>query len=431
MKYLLRISAALLCIFAVFSCTNTPPDDPAKPDPVKKTPRDTVIRLSIEGEQCAFANKAEYGIFVPATEEKLRGALILQHGCGMEQFGITRPYDLQYQAFAKKWNLAVVETALHGDCGVWKDPSSGSGYSLFKMLSTAGQKSSHPELSNAPLLIFGHSAGGYWSLAMLREYASRIIAVVTYSAAWDPQWDYTDNAVADVPVLLRHAGDNDGTPEILCPQTAVNHCAKLRKLDAPACVAFNEGQNHNFSYMRTISIPFFEAAMKQRLSDDGSKELKPIDAGNTWLGNPEDKTIFQESDYEGNKRSLYRFIDEATAKAWQEFVTTNQVEDTTPPPAPYSIIVTKSETSIKVEWKADADVESGIMCFEIYADGELVGRVPQEGYYQNYDTNGDNTYPTEPVPMEFTINGISAKKIGVVTVNRSGLKSTATTTKAR
>ncbi len=42
---------------------------------------------------------------------------ILSLGYGMEQFGITRPYDLQYQALAKKWNLAILETALHGKRG--------------------------------------------------------------------------------------------------------------------------------------------------------------------------------------------------------------------------------------------------------------------------------------------------------------------------
>ena len=207
--------------------------------------RDSIYRVTLEGESCPFASKAEYGVFVPGSAKRIRGVLVLQHGCTMEQFGITRPYDLQYQEFARKWDLAVLETALYGDCFLWRDPQSGTAEALFSVLSLVATKSGHPELEGAPFLLFGHSGGGYWTLGMLRDYPERIIALVAYSAAFDPQWDYPAEA-AEVPVLLRHAGPEDA-PFAACEATARNTFARLRLMDAPACIAFTEGQNHNFS----------------------------------------------------------------------------------------------------------------------------------------------------------------------------------------
>lgn len=68
----------------------------------KSVNNDTIITIGLDAGDCTFANHADYGIFIPETSTPLQGILILQHGCTMEQFGITRPYDLQYQSFAKK-----------------------------------------------------------------------------------------------------------------------------------------------------------------------------------------------------------------------------------------------------------------------------------------------------------------------------------------
>src|SRR3989304_9493741 len=62
----------------------------------------TIFQITLNGESYPF-DHADYGVYIPKVET-VRGVLVLQHGCGMEQFGITRPYDIQYQSFAKKWH---------------------------------------------------------------------------------------------------------------------------------------------------------------------------------------------------------------------------------------------------------------------------------------------------------------------------------------
>ena len=423
MSHVSRPTILLLCCALAFGCS------PA----VSCSQRDgrdasgqagEVIRIRLEsGSSCSFADSADYGVFIPGGDEPLNGVLVLQHGCGMERFGITRPYDLQYRAFAEKWGLAVVETALYGSCYVWRDPESGSAEALFNVLKEAGDSTGHPELASAPMLLFGHSAGGYWTLAMLRDYPSRILAAVCYSAAGDPQWDYPAEA-AEVPVLLRHAGANDA-PSVFCEQTARNGFRKLRSMDAPASIAYNEGQNHNYSYLRYMAIPFYEAAMRDRLPSKNGGALRPVDRSEAWLGEPDSFGIFPEKGYEGDKSGLCLFPDEQTARIWQEYVKTGLVTDKTPPEAPYDISVSRGESSTVISWKADADIESGIGCFKVYVNGGLAGTVPEQGEYQSFDLNGDNTWPVEPVGMSLTLDGVLGKSdiVEVENINRFGLAS--------
>lgn len=361
-------------------------------------------------EDCPFADYAEYGIYIPEVD-KINAVLVLQHGCGMEQFGITRNYDLQYQAFAKKWKLMVIETALHGNCYVWGDALSGSAQALFKIIEMQAKDEDHPELTSAPLLLFGHSGGGFWTLSMLNNYPEKILAAVCYSAAWDPTWTYKP-IVSDIPILLRYA-DNDCDT---CEATAVHTFARLRAMNGFASIACNLGENHNLSRLRHMAIPFYEAALRRYL--DGGPAA-------SWLGNPGTKAVFPESGYIGDKTSLCRFLDEETARKWQEYVKTNDVADVTPPPAPYGLEIDHmSEASARVRWMADADVESGIQRFVVLVNGSRAGFVPSSGIYQNFDLNGDNTYPTDPQAMEFILTGLKpGSVIAVKTVNQYDLES--------
>ena len=393
--------------------------------PSAKTYSDTIVMVTLNGADCPFADHADYGVYIPTRTESLHGVLILQHGCGMEQFGITRPYDLQYQAFARKWKLAVIETALYGTCGLWRDPASGTANALFKVLNNIGDQTGHPELNTIPWLLWGHSAGGYWTLAMLKAYPERIMAAVCYSAAWDPQWDYPE-ATAKIPVLLRHAGANDGDASSLCWATAVHSFLKLREMDAPVSIAYNAGQNHNFSYLRYMAIPFYEAVMKQRMpEEENCSVMRDIDRSQAWLSDTLSLQICKESDYFGNKSGLCLFPDETTAKNWKEFVSTGKVADKTPPPAPFNVKVKWNNNALEVTWEADADIESGIQRFNIFKNGILVGKLPETDVFQKFDRNGDNTVPVDVPEMKFRIAGAENEKttISVQTVNHFNLVS--------
>lgn len=402
----------------------------AEPDTTKRIEasidRDgTIFQITLRDKSYPF-DHADYGLYIP-NKGTIRGVLILQHGCGMEQFGITRPYDIQYQSFAKKWHLAVLETALYGSCGDWKNASSGSAAALLNALVELGKISDHDELSIVPWLLWGHSGGGYWTLSMIQAYPERILAAFCYSPAWEiPNGKFT-GTVKDIPVFIRHAGSGEA------PQGGSNCCwtssgeafRALRKLNAPASIAFTAGQNHNYSFVRHMAIPFYEAVLKQRLPDKNGMDLRNLDHNQTWLGDTLTLEIFKESSYAGNKESLCLLPDSITALTWKEYVTTGNVADRTPPPAPYDLQIEMLKDSVGLIWKADADIESGIRCFNIYVNGILAGRFPASGIYQAFDTNGDNSIPKLPPDKNcrMAIQGKKKTVISIRTINNFGLES--------
>jgi pimeloyl-ACP methyl ester carboxylesterase len=363
----------------------------------------TVFQITLRGDTYPF-DHADYGLYIP-EDETIRGVLVLQHGCGMEQFGITRPYDIQYQSFARKWHLAILETALYGNCSEWKDAHSGSADALLKALDELGKLSGHTELSQAPWLLWGHSGGGYWVLSMIQAFPERTLAAFCYSPAWEIPNGKFPSTVKDIPVFIRHAGAGEA------PNGGANCCwassagafNALRELDAPASVAYTAGQNHNFSFVRYMAIPFYEAALKQRLPTGIQTALKPLDRNLSWLGDTLTHAVFKESTYTGKKETLCLLPDSITAAKWQEYVNTGNVADNTPPPAPYDLQVKWVKDSVELSWKADADIESGIKRFNIYRNGIHIGRFPASGIYQTFDTNGDNTIPKMLPGMQFRI----------------------------
>ncbi len=174
-----------------------------------------------------------------------------------------------------------------------------------------------------------------------------------------------------------------------------------------------------------MAIPFYEAVLKQRLPDENGAELKPLDRTQTWLGDTLTLEVFKESTYTGNKESLCLLPDSMVASKWKEYVTTGDVIDHTPPPAPYDLHIRWEKDSVELSWKADADIESGIKNFNIYRNGIYVGRFPKSGTYQTFDTNGDNTIPKILPDMKFRIFMKPEKKtvISIRTVNNSDLES--------
>lgn len=409
---------------------------------VTEVPGGKVYQITVRSEAYKF-DRGVYSVFMPKGIKKIQGIFVHQHGCTGEGHGASTATDVQYQAFAKKWGLAVVGTDLYpkpdAGCGDWRDPvDDGSGPSLFAALEAVGKSSKHPELAKAPFLLWGHSGGGYWVLSMLDIYPERIMAVVGYSPAFDPKFAYSGEATK-VPLLIRHAGPKDfNNPGVDCWGTALHTFSKLRKMDALVSIAYNAGQNHNLSNLRYITIPFFESVMTQRLSSKKNGAMKEMDPSKAWLcdtittGKPE---IYKALSFAGNKQSMSWLPDSACAAKFREFVMTNTVKDVTPPSQPKKLkLVKKGDAGIELKWDADADIESGIRCFNIYKNGQLFARYPADGDFQKFSTNGDDAIPIIPPSMAFGFpKGALSKNdiIGIATVNRFDLESVKTQLKVK
>jgi pimeloyl-ACP methyl ester carboxylesterase len=378
-------------------------------------------------------SSARYTLFIPKGINQIRGILIHQHGCGMEGTGGPITTDIQYQAFAQKWELAILGPDMYPHekkCFEWCTPENGSEESLFAALDSLSLMSGHDELKIVPWLLWGHSGGGHWSLSMLNKYPERIIAVVTYSAAFDSTFNYPQ-AAAKVPVLLRHAGEGDINANwAKCWLTAVHQFSVLRNMNGFASITFNQDQTHNFSYIRYMAIPFFESVLPQRLPLNGSSKLRDMDTTKAWLGDTITNGmvhVYKASDFAGNKLAMSWLPDSTCAAKYQEYITSGTIRDHTAPLAPFNVkIKTLQPKGTEITWEADADIESGIKYFNIYKKDQLLGRYPVSTDFQTFDTNGDNPIPPIAPDMHFQISKViraRSYKFEITTVNREGLES--------
>jgi pimeloyl-ACP methyl ester carboxylesterase len=390
-------------------------------------PGGMVYKITIRNTTCNFDQK--YTAFIPDDVATVRGILVHQHGCTMEGTGAPTAYDIQYQALAKKWGLVLVGPDLYTACNNktcgWIYPEKYSGEVLISALDSIARLSSHPELNSVPWLLWGHSGGGYWVLAMAAAYPEKILAVFAYSPAFNPSWNFP-TAVAKIPIMIRHAGASDlNGPRVSCWETALHAFSELRNMNGYVSIDYTPGQNHNFSFVRYMAIPFYEAVLAQRLPDMGSVTMKDMDAQKAWLGDTATHQVYKLSGYPGNKQAMSWLPDSVTADKWREYVTTGTIVDKTPPPPPYyAEIKNIDKATIDLSWKANADIESGIKYFNIYKNNQFVQRYPS-GDFQSFDTNGDNCLPITPQSLTCRISGINRKSdtFAITTVNHFGLES--------
>ncbi|QEC51110.1 hypothetical protein EDD80_101426 [Anseongella ginsenosidimutans] len=397
---------------------------------IQQTANGAVYRVVVKN--AGAADSAVYNVFIPEGVDTVRGVFIHQHGCGMEGRGVSSAYDVQYQAFAKKWRLAIVGPDLYykSGCYEWRDPESGSGPSLLTAFEKIGKASNHPELKDSPWLLWGHSGGGYWVLAMMKNYPARILAAFCYSPAFDPSWDYPEEALK-IPVMIRHAGANDSnSPNGKCWETAINSFHKLRSAGGLASITYTPYQNHNYSFVRYMAIPFYESVLAKRLPKGEAvsfKALRDIDKSGSWLGDTLLLNTYKYTGYPKKRRELSWLPDSVTAAKWKEYSITGTVVDRTPPPAPYGLERKRlHNVAVELRWKADADIESGIKHFNIYKGSQLIARFPRHGVYQRFDTNGDDAIPMSDLPEMKTVVILPVgehKDITVSTVNHFDLES--------
>ena len=149
--------------------------------------------------------------------------------------------------------------------------------------------------------------------------------------------------------------------------------------------------------------------------------MRDMDPSQAWLGDTASYNIYKAAAYPGKKLAAAWFPDSLTAAKWREYVITGTVIDRT-----HDLqMKRRHNVTVEISWKADADIESGISHFNIYKGSQLVGRFPGSGTYQQFDTNGDDTYPLLPPEMrtDVTLPWNDPDKISITAVNQFGLES--------
>src|SRR5688572_4563340 len=109
-------------------------------------------------------DKAEFRLWLPKDLAQARAIVVLVPGSNGD--GRREVDDPAWQAFATRHGLALLGCRFtdkpHEQSFIeeYVNVSLGSGQALLDALSALAQRSQHPELATAPLLLWGMSAGG-------------------------------------------------------------------------------------------------------------------------------------------------------------------------------------------------------------------------------------------------------------------------------
>src|SRR3954469_11468240 len=127
-------------------------------------------------------DKAQFRLWTPPAASKLRAVLVLVPGSNGD--GRAMAEDTVWQAFAAKNNLAIVASRFTDkahDQGYIEDyvnVSRGSGQALLDAIAHFAARSGRPELSSAPLLMWGMSAGGQFDYEMAVWKPEKVAAFI-------------------------------------------------------------------------------------------------------------------------------------------------------------------------------------------------------------------------------------------------------------
>lgn len=408
------------------------------------------VRYEASTETGELSFPVKYTVWIPENVNRLRGVIVHQHGCGEGscKSGLTGAFDLHWQALAKKHGCALLapsyEQPQTADCQLWCDPRNGSDAAFQQSLKDLGQQSGHPELSEVPWALWGHSGGGHWCGGMALLHPERV------AAAWLRSGVPQLKANPDRPSIKTHSLSdaalkvplmcNPGTKEGVTvkdgrfarvwPANEVFFKA-VRARGGLIGVAVDPLTAHECGNQRYLAIPWLDACLTARLAKDPSAPLRSMPTDQAWLAPLAGFDAVPAATYADDPRQAAWLPNEAIARAWTQYVKDTAISDTTPPPSPSDVRIKGTELT----WAADADLESGLAQFIVQRDGEFLANVPEKNTNrfgrQIFQGLQYSDTPAQPlVPMRYqdtTAKPNATHRYQVTAVNTAGLQSEPTT----
>jgi hypothetical protein len=259
--------------------------------------------------------KAEATIFIPQKVSRIRAVLVvIKYGLGF-QFA-NAPQTLK---LAEKLDAAVLGVQFSNvspnvvDKGL-RATGDGIHDALLGVLQSLAGETGHQELTDAPLLFWGHSAGGGAAESFVKRFPDRILAFVLYHSAGgggDPA-----KASIQIPTLIIHAGKD--TTVLGAGNGPDGFWKRGRSGGAPWTFAVEPEAAHGDLSEKAVDlmVAWITCVVNQRLPSTGTT-LRPVADGSTWLGNNQTGEAAPNATFSGSKADASWLPDEASARGWQ------------------------------------------------------------------------------------------------------------------
>jgi dienelactone hydrolase len=271
--------------------------------------------------------KAEFRLWYPDKVGFIRAVLVLVPGANAD--GRPDVNDRFWQSFASRNEVALIGCHFtdkpHEEPFIenYADAAQGSGQALLDALVAFSSRSDHPELMNAPLLLWGMSAGGEFNYEFTAWKPERVVAFVVnkggiYFSALLPE------AARRVPALL-FVGEKDleSRKRVISGLFALN-----RRAGALWALAEEPKVGHVIGRSREMAAIFFDAVLPLRVGSNASV-ASPASAASPLARLEERSGVVVElirgddlrspSDNLASTHLTAWFPTERVARAWQAF----------------------------------------------------------------------------------------------------------------
>ena len=265
-------------------------------------------------------NMAAFRIWTPEAA-KIRGILMLNPGSNGDGRG--QVDDGYWQDFANKRDFALMATYLtdhmHPNMMIedYIQVGKGSGKAIIDAIDHFARISGHEELSYAPLLLWGMSAGGELNYELAAWIPERIIAFVVNMGGYYYS-TVPKEATRQTPGLFFI-----GLADLPSRSTMIKGMYLTnRRAGALWTLAEEKDVAHEIVGSRDLAVIYYEEVMKARMKENaiGYKALKPVTEDMGIQGNIYKHTLAPlEEDL--RKEDTTWLVSDRFAKAWQVFVT--------------------------------------------------------------------------------------------------------------
>ena len=267
-------------------------------------------------------NMAAFKLWHSPDVERIRGILMLNPGSNGDGRGMVD--DAYWQDFANKHDLALMGTYFtdHRHVNMMIEDyikvGEGSGQALIDAIDQFATDSGHQELSYAPFLLWGHSAGGELNHEIAAWIPERVIAYVVnqggyYYSSVPPE------ATRQTPGLYFV-----GLSDLVSRNSIIKGIFTTnRRAGALWTYVEEKGVSHEVVGSRDLALVFYEEVMAKRLPDNamGYKALLPVTEEMGIKGNIINHEIVVEGNSEVKQEDTSWLISARFANAWQALVT--------------------------------------------------------------------------------------------------------------
>ncbi|MEM7202281.1 MAG: hypothetical protein AAF628_18570 [Planctomycetota bacterium] len=268
---------------------------------------------------------AEFRLWLPPQLETVDAVLVLVPGSNGDGRGQVE--DATWRDLAMAHDLGLLGVRLtdrrHEQMFLeaYVEASKGSGAALLTALDGFAIQARRPELAEAPLLLWGMSAGGQFNYEFALWQPERVLAFVVnkggvyYSAL-------ASRAARRVPgMFFIGADDLEYRNDVIAGIFAVN-----RRAGALWALAREPGIGHAVGGSKSVAAAFFRDILRLRLGDDDAtpsrNRLRPLDPESGWVGDPKTHEVLPSAAAPRTRYPTSWLPTKELALAWQQMVRT-------------------------------------------------------------------------------------------------------------